>query len=224
MENSVHFKEIFYFIDMKKHHVPFFGNPDNTHCFQATIRMALENYCPKQEYSWEQLDELSGKKLDKWTWRTRGLLELHKRGMEIINWGNFIHKDFVERGEDYLIEFFGAEKAKIQIEHCDLGYEIENAREMLGAFENRYGLPEISDIKNLLDIGYLVICNVNSKILNNLPGYSGHFILIYEVTDEHIVMHDPGPPHFPDRKVSYEHFLRAWEYPSTQARNLFALR
>lgn len=204
--------------------VPFFGNPDSTHCFQAVLRMALKYFYPREDYSWDELDQLTGKKPDKWTWRTRAMVELRRRGMDVVNWGNFDHKEFVERGASYLNDIFGPEKARIQIEHCDLEYEIENAREWVKVVENKFGLPTLEDIKELLDIGYLVICNVNSKILNQQEGYSGHFVLIYEVEDDFVLMHDPGPPHAPERRVSYEVFLKAWEYPNEQARNVIAIR
>lgn len=209
---------------MTKALVPFFGNPDSTHCFQAVLRMALKYFYPSEDYSWEELDQLTGKKPDKWTWRTRALVELKRRGMDVVNWGNFDHKEFVERGASYLNDFFGPEKARIQIEHCDLEYEIENAREWVKVVENKFGLPTLEDIKELLDIGYLVICNVNSKILNQQDGYSGHFVLIYDVKDDFVLMHDPGPPHSPERRVSYEVFFKAWEYPNEEARNVIALR
>jgi hypothetical protein len=37
------------------------------------------------------------------------------------------------------------------------------------------------------------------------------------------MMHDPGPPHSPERRISYEVFIKAWEYPNEQARNVIAL-
>jgi hypothetical protein len=204
--------------------VPFFGNPDSTHCFQAVLMMALKYFYPCEDYTWDELDQLTGKKPDKWTWRTRALVELKRRGMDVVNWGNFDHKEFVERGASYLNDFFGVEKARIQIEHCDLEYEIENAREWVKVVQNKFGLPTLEDIRELLDIGYLVICNVNSKILNQQEGYSGHFVVIYDVEDDFVLMHDPGPPHLPERRVSYEVFLKAWEYPNEEARNVIALR
>jgi len=45
---------------MKK--IPFYPNPDNTHCFQAVIKMILKYYFPKEEYSWKELEKLTGKK------------------------------------------------------------------------------------------------------------------------------------------------------------------
>ena len=44
--------------------VPFFGNPDDTHCFQAVIRMLLKYQFSELEYSWSELDRLTGKKED----------------------------------------------------------------------------------------------------------------------------------------------------------------
>ena len=209
---------------MKAAPLPFYGNPDNTHCFQASLRMLLKHWYPNEEYSWEDLVDLSGKKPGMWTWPMRGLVALHNRGIEVINWRDFDYSAFVKRGSDYLFEVFGPDKARIQIEKCDVEYEQQNAKDMLSVVETRRGSPDVSDIANLINQGYLVICNVNLKCLNGNPGYSGHFVVIFEVDSEAIRMHDSGPPHQPNRKVSIEDFRKAWEYPDESQRNLMAFR
>ena len=43
--------------------VPFYSNTkDNTHCFQAVIKMIAETYWPDKSYSWDELDVLTQKK------------------------------------------------------------------------------------------------------------------------------------------------------------------
>lgn len=40
--------------------VPFYSNtPDDTHCFQAVLKMVLKYFQPEKYYSFEQLDKLS---------------------------------------------------------------------------------------------------------------------------------------------------------------------
>ncbi len=45
-----------------QHNVPFFANPDDTHCFQACIKMMFAYFEPEKEFSFDYLDKLSGKK------------------------------------------------------------------------------------------------------------------------------------------------------------------
>ena len=49
-----------YWLDHYMKKIPFYPNPDNTHCFQAVIKMILKYYFPKEEYSWKELEKLTG--------------------------------------------------------------------------------------------------------------------------------------------------------------------
>ncbi len=79
---------------MKK--VPFFSNTDdNTHCFQAMLRMILKYFLPEKDFSFAELDKFSGKVKGKWTWSSRALINLQKMGFELVNiccfdWQKFI--------------------------------------------------------------------------------------------------------------------------------------
>ena len=204
--------------------IPFFANPDSTHCFQACLRMILKYFLPDKEYSWDELDILTGKKNEKFTWRSKALIELQSIGFEIINWGLFDHSLFVKDPVGYLNKLYGEEKAKIKIENCDLEYEKQNSELLLEKVKSKITLPSISDINNILDEGYLVLCNVNSMVLNNKDGYLGHFILVNAVRNDHIIVHDPGLPPVENRKLSLDLFSKAWEYPSIEQRNILALK
>lgn len=204
--------------------LPFYGNPDESHCFQAVVRMLLKHWFPEDEYTWEELEVMTGKKPGMWTWPMRGLVELRKRGIDVVNWREFDYHAFVGSGAEYLREVYGEDKVKIQLEHCDLDYEIQNARELLDEIPTKQGLPNLTDIKQLIEDGYLVVCNLNLKRLNQQAGYTGHFVLIYDISEIELFMHDPGPPHRARRAVSYDQFLAAWQYPDETQRNLMAFR
>lgn len=209
---------------MKARSIPFFGNPDNTHCFQSVLKMIRKHDFPNEDMSWQELEEFTGKKPGLWTWTTRGLVAMKQLGYDVIDWREFDYERFAERGGEYLMERYGSEMGKAQIEHCEVPYEMENARELGAILKTRQGLPTWKDMAMLLDQGYLVVCNVNSKALNGQPGYSGHFVLIYYLDDALIDMHDPGPPPQESRRISQDDFLRAWDYPSSKERNLMAFK
>ena len=85
-------------------------------------------------------------------------------------------------------------------------------------------IPTISNIKELINKGYLLTCNVNSYALNNESGYAGHFVVIYNYDDDYLYLHDPGLPPLKNRKITYKQFMKAWEYPNESAKNVLAFR
>lgn len=204
--------------------IPFLENPDNTHCFQCVLGMIQGYDFPDKTRTIEELVEFTGKKPGLWTWPTRGMVEMQQLGYEVVNWREFDYQAFASQGGDYLLERWGQEKGQAQIEHCDLVYEMENARQLASVLHTRQSLPTWEDIMDLVGDGFLVVCNVNSKALNGNPGYSGHFVLIYSIDDEKVEMHDPGPPAFQSRLVTRTDFSRAWEYPDEKGRNLMAFK
>lgn len=204
--------------------VPFFGNPDDTHCFQAVIRMLLKYYFPKREYSWSELDELTGKKEELWTWPLHAMLRLKDMGFEMINMEDFDYHRFAQEGPSYLKERLGEEVGTAQIVHSDIPCEMKNAELFLQHFDYSPHIPGLDDLRKLLHQDFLVICNVNSCALNGHEGYIGHFVLVYGIDDNAVIIHDPGPPHRKARKVAHDLFVKAWAFPTEKEKNLMAFR
>jgi hypothetical protein len=205
--------------------IPFYSNtPDNTHCFQACLKMVLKYFLPECEFSWEKLEKMTAKKENLWTWPTAAILNLKKLGFDVIKIGDFDYERFAKEGEKYLIEKYGKEVAKAQVEHSDIAQEKDLARKLIKEFKPIKRPASFDDINRLILEGYIVICNVNSRILNNKPGYAGHFIVITGIENKKIILHDPGLPPYSNRKVSKILFERAWAYPSENEKNLIALK
>lgn len=204
--------------------VPFYENTDNTHCFQAVFRMILKHYRPNEEYSWEELEKITAKVDGLWTWPTAGMLWLHNNGFEVHDIETFDYAKFFEKGDDYLIELFGEKVGQEQIDHSDLDQEIGYAKQIVAAGLCEPRTPEVSELKQRLDEKYLLICNVNSRALNDKDGYVGHFVLLTGYTNKGFVLHDPGLPPLENREVAFADFERAWAYPNEQAKNYIAVR
>lgn len=205
--------------------VPFYSNtPDDTHCFQAVIRMVLKYFLPDQKYSWKQLEKMTAKKKGLWTWSMQGLMNLKKIGFDVVNMEDFDYKRFSKEGGKYLIERLGKEVGKAQIKHSDISQEMRIAKKFIKVFGEKTVLPTISDIKKFLKKGYLVGCNVNSKVLDGKKGYVGHFVLVFGFDEKNLYLHDPGLPPRKNRKVPIKRFIKAWAYPSTREKNLRAFK
>jgi hypothetical protein len=115
---------------MKK--VPFYSNTkDNTHCFQAVLKMICGYYFPEEKYSWEDLDTITQKKKDLWTWPMAGYIWLAKRNLQIESISNWNFEAFAREGVEYTRREFGDEVALGQAEHADISQGIHLAQELL---------------------------------------------------------------------------------------------
>jgi len=205
--------------------IPFFSNtPDGTHCFQAALKIILAYFWPSREFSYEELDKISAKVPGKWTWPTAAMTWLMEQGYDIRLIEDFDYDAFAKRGEAYIMERCGAEVGKAQIENSVISREREYAGKFaaVAPLENR--IPTFEDIKELLEAGYLVICNINAAALYGFEGYSGHFVVVFECNQKTVTIHDPGLPSQPSLKVKHAIFEKGWAYPTEREKNLLAIR
>lgn len=205
--------------------IPFHPNTgDGTHCFQAVLKMALATFEPDKDYSYEQLDRISQKVEGKWTWPTAAMVWLMERGYEVRLVEEFDYKEFADRGMDYLIDKCGQEVAEAQADNS----LIEEERKTAAAFVERapvdFRVPSLEDLKQLVEDGWVVICNINAALLHEQSGYTGHFVVITDVDDKEVTLHDPGLPPSPALSVELATFEHAWGYPSTTDKNVLAIR
>lgn len=204
--------------------VPFFSNtPDNYHCFQAALRMVLAYYVPTRIYDWEELDRLTAHTAN-YTWPSAGLLYCASMGLDVRLIDGYDYKRFASEGYDYLLELVGKEVADDQERNSNLAQEMRYANELLSVIPTDKRIPAFDDLREHLQAGALVICNVNSCALRGQQGYAGHFVAVIGVNDDGVWLHDPGLPALENTFVSWEQFDRAWSYPNLQARNIIALR
>lgn len=204
--------------------VPFFANTtDDTHCFQAGIRMILKYFLPERDFSWEELDQMTAKEPGMWTWANAGIIALSKMGFDLKVIEDFDSARFGKEGVDYLKEIYGEEVTKEQEKHSNIPREQELMGDFLKLGINEVRIPTIEDIKLLIDRGYLVACNVNSQKLNDKEGYVGHFIVIYDYDDTGFTFHDPGLPPQEARQVDYNKFESAWAFPNDKAKNVLGV-
>lgn len=204
--------------------IPFFSNtPDGTHCFQAALKMALAILMPEREFTYDELDRISQKQPGKWTWPTAAMLWMIDEGLRIKLIEEFDYRDFVGRGGAYLIERFGEEVGRSQIANSDVEKELKIARRFMAVAPLEYRLPSFHDLRGEIANGAVVIVNLNAALLRGLEGYSGHFIVVCDVGDKAVMLHDPGLPPAPNLKVAREKFEKAWAYPTEREKNLLSI-
>jgi len=122
--------------------VPFYSNtPDNTHCFQAALKMIIGYFWPDENYSWQELDKHTAKVEGLWTWQMAGLIWLKEKGLEVKNIESFDYSKFIELGGQYLIEEYGEGVGKSQIEHSNISQELEIAKKFIQLIETKKKFP-----------------------------------------------------------------------------------
>lgn len=205
--------------------VPFYANtPDDTHCFQAGIKSILKFFEPGQEYSWEELEDITAKVEGLWTWPIATMLWLADRNYQVIVKTTFDYQAFASKGNNYLVERVGDEVAKAQIAHSNIPQEQRLSEQLLEKVKIVKEVPTFGDIRKLLTEGFIVTCNVNSHAMNNLEGYAGHFIVVKGFDDAGLYIHDPGLPPIANRYITDEQFDKGWAYPSEDSRDILAVK
>ena len=205
--------------------LPFYLNThDNTHCFQASLKMILKCFIPEKDFSFEELDKISMKEEGKWTWPMAGLIWMGENGFEVVDLEVFDYAKFIEKGGDYLIEEFGKEVAEALIKNSDTEQGRKLSRLFLNKIKVQKIIPKREDIIKLLDEDYVVMVNVNSRVLNNKDGYIGHFVVIKGYNDDGFIINNPGLPGKENMEVSFDIFERAWAYPNERAKNIMAFK
>ncbi|MFZ2193045.1 MAG: hypothetical protein WAV31_02275 [Candidatus Moraniibacteriota bacterium] len=206
--------------------IPFFSNTaDDKHCFQASLKMIMKYFWPSEDYSWKELEKITAKIPRLWTWQMAGLIWLQEKGVEVKNIEMFDYEKFIQLGGKYLIEEYGEEVGKRQIENSDIEQEKKLSKKFIEIINTERRIPNIDDIKQLLLDDYLIITNINSRILNNRYGYTGHSVVLKGFSGEEFIINDPGgAPGIENRKVDFELFEKAWGYPNEKAKNIMAFK
>lgn len=199
---------------MKSKVIPFYSNTaDNTHCFQANIKMLLKYYFPEEEYGWTELEKITAKVEGLWTWPMAGLMWLAKeKGIEIKVIWKFDFEDFILNGGKYLIRKNGGKIGQSQIDHSDIKQEQSIAKDFIKKAIVVNRTASMEDIESLLDQNYLLIANIDLAVLNGGDIFAGHFILIYSYEKDSFIAHDPGLPAREARKINKTMFHNSWAY------------
>ncbi len=202
------------------------NTPEQIHCFQATLLMALRSRPYEEVPSLADLDKHIGSTPGKYSWPYAGLAYMARRGFKVLLWEAFDPAALLARGEDYILEFYGESAGRDSIAKSDMPALLKAARECLDSatFTRKHEIPRFEDIKNLLRDGYYLNLGVNQKILQGDSGYVGHGIFVFGYTENSIIAHNPGPPSTVASEIPWYLLEKAWSSPNEQARMLYAFR
>jgi len=208
-------------------HIPFYKNlKDDSHCFQACLKMLLKYTFPKESYSFAKLDHLTAHKPYQWTWNTAGLLFLAKKGFEVISIENFDYKQFVQFGEEYLRMIWTEEILETQKRYSDFQKERILAKKFIHQKTIQHiRRPTIfSEIEEYFRSGYITLVTLNPLVLEGKEGYGSHIVILTNIDRKIVTFHDPGLPSYEGRKVTRKLFQKALYSPYRGIASLIAIR
>lgn len=186
--------------------------------------MIVRYFKPDFEIEWDLWSSQTGYEEGKATWAAAGLIWFKENGFAVHHISLFDYNRFVSEGSDYLIQEFGDEVGRWQIEHSNIPLEQDRITQLLKSDIIQKAEPTKESIRSFLDKGYLVRCLVNSRKLNNRDGYVGHSVVVSGYDDQSFTIQDPGLPPLKDRKVPFSQFESAWADPNAEAKELDAIK
>jgi hypothetical protein len=189
--------------------VPFYANrADNMSCMLASIRSALEYFTDKQ-YTWEQLEDMTGYKPNTAAWTVKVWVELARQGFAIRMIEKFDYRRYQAERRAYLEQVFSDQKLAWQEEHTHLLQIAPLLPDFLQTVQQEMRSPQLADIDAMLAEGYLVTVQLNSRVLDGREGFAGHMILVHGKDGDEYIAHDPGLPPKENSRITSELLFRA---------------
>lgn len=213
---------------MMEKNVDFVPNTDdNTHCLQASVKMTLRFFDSNFDRDLDFFDAYTGKSEKfAYTWPLRTALNAALDGFHVVYIDELNLEALSKDPYQTLLEAYGEEIASDQCKNSDMVSVVSDAKELLLSrnVEIQFRVPNTDDLRRLLDDGYLLILNVNSRAMRGAEGYMGHFITVYGYDENRFSIHNPGLPPEKNVRVSDADLNRGWSYPSEKYRNILALK
>ncbi len=193
---------------------------DDLHCYQACYKM-IYDFFTGNNITIKEAELATGFILGKQTWPYQGMIGFADSNLPVISIEDFPIEHFINNPYEALKIY--TNENMLAVDDIMKNSDISEAQRSIKKYmchenitvENR--IPEFYDIESLIKDSYMIITNVNSRILNDKDGYCGHFIIIDSFYSEGVVVHNPGLPPYYAQKVPYEKFNRSWMFPSVIA-------
>lgn len=190
--------------------IPFYqNNKEGNQCAQVAMQSVIKHFLNK-EFSLDELDKLTGRKPNLWTWTSQIASVLCNLGLNIKYYSKTDLIPFLE-GESFFRKNYG-EEANHMLKFTDLPVLINAIKNLKthNIFEKK--ISNLNEIENHLNQGHIPIVLVDgNKLANKKGNYMGHFITITGFDKQNIFYHESGPLNpEQNKKVSKQVFIDAW--------------
>lgn len=180
---------------MKKLDIPFYKNDEAwLQCVQVIMKTAIKYFLNK-DYSLEELDEITWRKWEFWTWYSQAIPPLYNLWLYVKEYV-LRNREYYLRWEEYVKELLinSPEDAKAIIDHTDMSVFINSVKEVIkyNAYENKK--ISINDLEEFIDKWYLVVINVDWNILYNITWpFEWHALILTGYDKNSFYYHESGP-------------------------------
>jgi len=194
--------------------IPFYRNDkDGKQCMQVAMKIVLKHFLDK-DYYLEELDRLTKRKKDKWTWTPQIVSVLYDIGLDVKYYSSVDLKDMLE-GEGYVRKVMGDDAEKV-LKFMDVPVVVDSIKKLLeyDIFEKKnLKFKEVEDFMKRRAVPMMLIDY--SKFSGN-KGYNGHFVVVTGFDDSSVYYHETGPKNIEaNKKVSKKKFVDAWNSKGT---------
>lgn len=170
---------------------------------------SIFDYFYNEKLGWPELEKLTSFKPGKAAWSLTIISYLAERGMDIRMIEPFDYARYYNTGEPYLDEFFTLVEKNWQLKHGNILEIRPLIPDFLEKVKYELKRPTTEDIDSMLAEERLVFVTLDSRALNDKPGYFSHAVLIIGDNGDSYIIHDPGLPPQPNRRVSKQKLYAA---------------
>ncbi|MBW2995235.1 hypothetical protein KY312_02695 [Candidatus Woesearchaeota archaeon] len=192
--------------------IPFYMQSDLGNCMQTQVKMALKYYYPEKDFSFEELDKLSGRTPGKWTWTSQLMPILIDNNLDAYYYSTTPYNEIKQGGEEFILDYYGEEDGKVIVEQTNF----EALYSSIDKLNNRFFQEKLdfSEIEKEFKKGHVIILMVDKNILFGWQGpYAGHGIIITSINKTHATVHDSSGTS--NLLTTKEQLIKAWNAPGT---------
>lgn len=195
--------------------VPFFANDgDGNQCLLVCARTAIYRHTGK-DISLSELDDLSGRPANGWTYTQQMVLPLLEEGCRVEYYSITPIEKFLA-GEEFFSRHYG-ELWQTIAPKVNLPAILRATEAVIDkhCFTQRKFSED--DFCQALAAGYTVIVNIDyNTLMGNQGKYGGHSVVLTGYTPSEFIYHENGPKNpRPHVHVDRALFLEAWNHAAT---------
>jgi hypothetical protein len=199
------------FSDTKKPIEPvFFANwPDNNHCLQASIMMALNTL--GHPVRWADVNAATGYRDGLYTWSIQGAAVLARFIPGVMFYSTFDYARFAVEGEAYFKRTTEPDWFRVQQQHASRGFFREQMAAQMFLERHRFELKKLSSDEMFGALNeYLLIPLTDVARLYPGASEAGHSILLYASGSNDAWFHDPGLPPYRAHRLPKDRIYEAY--------------
>ena len=178
----------------------------HANCNESVIEYFLD-----EVYTFDELDNVTGRKKGKWTSVSQGVFGLYTLGLEVEAYCAEDEPDFRARwGKD----------AENIIKNLDMAVVNEYSEKAAKSDLIKVRKLPFNKIEKYIEEGYVPIMIVDLDVLLNgeSRSYNGHIVVVTGFDEDYIYYHNPGNSAVwskPHKKVPKKLFIKAWNANGT---------